>query len=108
MDSKGCEFRFVDSLGHKLTGTKRSLHAMRRLRTLARIAVRLQHAGWPVWFTVVGLAFLPPGNEWYDEENGPDEYLVAELLVELGIEEEFKVDPSRTVAEMPTCWLSQI
>jgi hypothetical protein len=82
---------------------KRSRRTVARLKRLTRIAVTLARANWPVWMTMTGLAFIPPDAVVeVAEEMDPEEHmdLVADLLDDLGIRDEFDPWVGRTVDEM--------
>jgi hypothetical protein len=104
-------FEFPLTETHGLHGKGRSWYTVTRLRRLAAIAVKLYRAGWPVWVTMMGLAFEPPGLDKLPEND--DEYyeqleLVGCQLADLGIDEEFEVFASKTEDQLPHSWLDWI
>ncbi len=82
---------------------KRSRYTIHRLTHLAAVALKLTRAGWPVWLTMTGLSFEPPGvtrDDWYDDFQAT-EARVARMLAGLGVDEEFSPWAGKTVPDMP-------
>jgi hypothetical protein len=85
-------------------GAACSRRTVARLKKLAVIAAKLEKAGWRVWLTMTGLAFVLP--ETVRKVCGDIEYeesmqLVASQLTRLGIDEEFSSLVGKTVDQMP-------
>jgi hypothetical protein len=97
-------FEFPFSLPDAIDADKEGLapYVVCRLRKLLAIAKTLRKAGWPLWFTLTGVAFQPPGvdMEDYFEDVEFAEECAAQELAELGIFEEIDPYPSKTLGEL--------
>jgi hypothetical protein len=90
-------------VGRNAPGEKRSWYTVARLRRLSGLATKLRRAGWDVWLTMTGLAFTPPDmTDDIVDEIGHDgaEEVAAEMLADLGVEEDFYIGPGRTIDEL--------
>jgi hypothetical protein len=70
-------------------------YTVRRLERLLSIASKLRDAGWPMWFTICGLAFEAPVS---GEDDAEEE--IRGLLADLGIDEPFSLFPGRRLTEL--------
>jgi hypothetical protein len=91
------EIPFIEAATRDFSEAELSGYVATRLKRLAKVADKLNKAGWSVWLTVAGLAFRPSDPDRFWDGDDIDEELVADVLEALGITEDFSWGPSYTV-----------